>query len=499
MMKFSKTAVALALTFALAACGGSDNNNNKNKTPTPEPTPTPVGQIELVAPNLEQELVEDFPVALYVTYPTGEMPITQVTSLDVNAPDVDVFQQGIEYGAIDAASMELFYQSFDTQSDVLNAVDVERQEDVYWYVTGGDGLDIVDQVNQTHVNFSFESASLTELAVPEVGNFAWLYDSNAHQLVFFDTDTEITLSFDLIGDMAIYGLAIQEESLVLLGQDSTGFNVMHYHVNYGENLVIEHQKSWYLAGFEGVEFTDVSLMPDVEVVVSTNAQENNIFVVADRSELLGQGPIEDNGELDLVAQVAMPDSIKQPSGLWQQTDGGWYVITDQAETFILDAELNLLEQVDLVFESINCNQGCTEAIVGGDEIFFALTDAGLVGEFRRTDGVYSLYAEHFVTATDEQGDALSFSGMAFDDASQQFFFVSDSDNENEVDQLIVVDSAFNVVSQTSLSYFDEVEGSIYEYDAQGVQFYQGDIFVISERYTKLLQINMAGEILAVFD
>ena len=71
----------------------------------------------------------------------------------------------------------------------------------------------------------------------------------------------------------------------------------------------------------------------------------------------------------------------QPSGIWALADDSWMMNTDQTEMFALDANFNITEKLDIEFDSINCNQGRTEAIVGGENEFYALTDGDLVGHF----------------------------------------------------------------------------------------------------------------------
>lgn len=167
--------------------------------------------------------------------------------------------------------------------------------------------------------------------------------------------------------------------------------------------------------------------------------------------------------------------------------------------FALDSNFNVLEHVSIEFDSINCNQGCTEAIVGGTDEFFALTDNGLVGQFNKVSGSYSLSQEFQIDVTDENGERYSYSGMGKDDSSGEYFLIPNQSGEDETDELIILNSDFTLKEKHVITYPSETDGSIFEYDAQGVQYVNGEIYVLSEKFTKVLKINLAGEIIEVYD
>lgn len=77
---------------------------------------------------------------------------------------------------------------------------------------------------------------------------------------------------------------------------------------------------------------------------------------------------EDSVELEKVAEHALEEVVVQPSGIWALADDSWMIITDQAEMFAMNANFKVTEKVNIEFDSINCNQSCTEAIVDGDSV-----------------------------------------------------------------------------------------------------------------------------------
>ena len=136
-------------------------------------------------------MVEDFPLAKYVTYPEGEQVVSAITSIDVNWPMFDIHQSGLEYGFIDGDSDELFYHSVDNYSiDAANAIDLERQEDVLWYVQSDGNLYQYNRATDEEQVFEIlADAQFTEVAIDETGQAdIWLYDQANHQLVHFDAD-----------------------------------------------------------------------------------------------------------------------------------------------------------------------------------------------------------------------------------------------------------------------------------------------------------------------
>lgn len=324
-MKFKKSLIALSLSLLVTACSSDDDDSSNNPI-----TPAPANpSLILVLPDEGAAMVEDFPLALYTTYPDGERQVDTITSIDVNWPMFDIHQAGKEYGFIDGDSDELFYYSKQHNSnDALQAIDLERQEDLLWFVSGESKLAQFNQASDEHLEWVVsENAELTELAIDEEGSESiWLYNTASHQLINYNSESqEVTVTFDLDGDLNINGLAVSEDNLLILAEmDTTGI-VLHYEV---DGLELNHVSSWELEGFGEAQFNDIGLMPDGRVAVSTSDAEENIFLVMDKSELVGAGPIEDIGELELVEQIALSESIAQPSGLWSMFDGSWMMITD---------------------------------------------------------------------------------------------------------------------------------------------------------------------------
>lgn len=492
-MLFKKSLIALSLISLLSACNSDDDS-----TDPISPVPTqPL--LELVMPETGASMVEDFPLAIYVTYPEGEKPVEAITSIDVNWPKVDIHQASTEYGFIDGDSAELFYHStVQDSNDAMNATDLERQQDKLWFVASDNTLNQYDRAADQSTAWTLgDDAVFTELAIDEEGNeHIWLYNQAEHQLTHFNSVTEQSTSYSLTNDIAVNGIAISEDNFLLLAAADGQAMVMHYLVD-GNTLT--HTNSWYLEGFGTSEFNDIGLMPDGRIAVATTDAKENIFLVMDKSELIGAGPIEDTGELALAKQYPLSAEIVQPSGIWSMHDGSWMIITDQAEMFTLDSEFNTQARVKIEFDSINCNQGCTEAIVGGVDEFFALTDNGLVGQFNQDNGSYQLTQEHQITVSNDEGDSYRYSGLGKNEASGEYFLVPDQGGEDDKDVLIILNSDFTLKEKHVITFPDEVDGSIFEYDAQGVQYDAGYVYVLSEKYTKVIKINLSGEIIAVFD
>ncbi|PKG83167.1 hypothetical protein CXF85_11580 [Colwellia sp. 75C3] len=491
---FKKSLIALSLISLLSACDSDDDSSTTPITPVPT---NPA--LELVLPIEGSSMVDDFPLAMYVTYPEEEQVVDAITSIDINWPMFDIHQANKEYGFIDGDSNELFYHSVAQQSnEAMNAVDLERQEDLIWFVSGDNVLSqynrSTDKTTQWTVN---EGAEFTELTLDEEGNKnIWLYDQVAHQLVHFNAETEQSINYELTADIAVNGISITEEKFFLLAEADNNDMVMLYEA---EGSTLTHNDSWYLEGFETTAFNDISLMPDGRIAVSTSDIENNIYLVMDKDDLIGAGPIEDSGELTLVAQYPLSEDIVQPSGIWSMFDDTWMIITDQAEMFTLDSDFNKTSRVEINFDSINCNQGCTEAIVGGVDEFFALTDTGLVGQFNKVNDVYELTKEHHIDVKNDDGHGYRYSGLGKDESSGEYFLVPDQGNEDDKDVLIILNRDFSLKEKHDITFPEETNGSIFAYDAQGVQYSDGHVYVLSETFTKVIQLNLVGEIIAVFD
>ncbi|RZQ54475.1 hypothetical protein C1E23_03690 [Pseudoalteromonas phenolica] len=104
---------------------------------------------------------------MYVTYPEGEQVVSAITSIDVNWPMFDIHQSGLEYGFIDGDLDELFYHSVDNYSiNAANAIDLERQEDVLWYVQSDGNLYQYNRATDEEQVFEIlADAQFTEVAI----------------------------------------------------------------------------------------------------------------------------------------------------------------------------------------------------------------------------------------------------------------------------------------------------------------------------------------------
>ncbi|ESP92092.1 MULTISPECIES: hypothetical protein [Pseudoalteromonas] len=505
-MKFSKSITAISIALLLSACGSDNDLQQKLKGTIPKNTDivSPVVQpqlreLRLEVPEQDEIMVEDFPIAQYVTYPDDQQNIDSISSIDVNWPKINVHQAGKEYGYIDVDASELFYYASPLNSSIANAAtDLERHDDLVWFVTGSSTLHRLNLTDNTsHHWLLIDSDEFTEVAIDESNpNYIWMYDQTQHALTYFNASTDVATKFMLLGEFTIAGLALADDQLIVLAHDHGDYMVMAYQAQGAE---VEHIASWHLAGFEGKEFNDIALAPDGRVVLSTPDVENNIYLVADKSELIGDGPIEDTAILEVVQRYELDEAIAQPSGIWPNQDQSWTLITDQAEVFHLDRDFKLLERHEIDFNSVNCNQGCTEAIVGADNVFFALADGGLVGQFNRVGERYVLHQEFQIEVTDEQGALYSYSGLGHDATSGDFYVVPDQNGEEQADILIVLDGEFNVKAKYPITYSGDTQGSIYQFDAQGVHFNNGFVYVVSEQFTKVLKLNLEGEIVAVID
>lgn len=492
-MKPQKTLIALSLCSILSACGGSNST-----TPTPTPT-SPIATLTLVMPAHDAMMQEDFPIARHLTYMAGEQPIDSITSIDINWPAFDVYQANKELGYINGMSNELFYSAYQGFSAEIEAAeDLEKQAQQLWFVNGNNRLNKLDQSNNQLSSWALHTnATLTELAIDEEDTAnIWLYNRNDHQLIHFNANTEQSTPYTLTADININGLSLVNGHLFILGEKTTEQIIFQYQV---DNHTANHINSWYITGFDHDTFNDISVMPDDRIALSTTGIEANIYLVADRAAFLGDGPIADHGELDLVEQHALSDIINQPSGLWPTDNNGWLIITDQAEMFALDENYQITNSTRLTFDSINCNQGCTEAIVGSEAEFFALTDSGLVGQFTYIDDTYVLTQEHQINVLNEDGESYRYSGLSKNNETNEYYLVSDQNGANNEDVLIILNSDFSLKDQHTIHFNGETAGSIFEYDAQGVYYYDNHVYTVSELYTKVLKINLTGEIVAVID
>ncbi|MCO7189973.1 MULTISPECIES: hypothetical protein [unclassified Pseudoalteromonas] len=498
-MKYLQSLMAVCIALNLSACGDDDRIHPPGGGGEVPDSGRVVHDIALSSPSAEHQLVEDFPVTQYLTYDSGAQPLTSLTSIDVNWPKIHTFQQGIEVGLIDASTESLIYRPLDIQLSALDSiVATELFEHELWYVKSSNELYRRNLHNGETRSWRFgDKVTLTELAIDNENNREiWSYNGHEHEIYRFSPETELLLRYPLSDNMTIQGLSFTEEQLWLLAAEQGQAVVFQFEVAQEQ---LNPANAWRVSGFGQTEFTDLTLMPDGRVAVASNAQENNLFLLADRDKLLGDGPIADSGNLAVQRRFTLPEGIKQPSGLWQWQSGGWEIVTDQAEVYSLNENLEIQSRSKLVFSSINCSQGCTEAVTGTADGLFVLADNGLVGHFIQTEQGYELAGEFGLTLQGDDAQPLEFAGIAYDEQSHLFFLVSDSDDESQQDWLFTLDHQFNLMSRQPLSYAGEIDGSINEYTAQGLYFADGALWLLSEQFTKVVKLNLSAEVVAVYD
>lgn len=76
-MKFQKTLLACAVSLFLVGCSSDNGDSSKNPI-VPEPA-----SLKLAVPAEGKPMVEDFPLAMYVTYPEGEQKASAITSMAI--------------------------------------------------------------------------------------------------------------------------------------------------------------------------------------------------------------------------------------------------------------------------------------------------------------------------------------------------------------------------------------------------------------------------------
>ncbi|WP_111978414.1 hypothetical protein [Algibacillus agarilyticus] len=499
-MNVSQYKTCLLLTLLLSACGGSDKKSTNHVV-----TSNNTQAITLEPYNTQNTLVENFPISDYISYTDHTSNLTAITSINTNWPQFNVYQARQTQGYIDASTEEMFYHAIEAVSEAqLKATDIERSATSTWYVNSDAQLYRVNHQNSSTDSWQWaNNRQFTELAlVNEDMLNVWLYDQQQHELVYFTPNTASATVYPIQSDLTIHGLSYFEQQLFVLAQASQAWFVMNLALSDTE---VTYKKAWRLDGFNANMFTDVAILPDGAIVVSTNQTEHNLIQIADKSATLGDGPIPEAGELTLLTTISLDEQIEQPSGLWHRHDGNWLLLTDSAKLFMLDENFNIITPIEFAMASINCNQGCTEGVVATTDGFMVLTDSCLLAQFNQL-GQFNSYAEqtelqseHQLTLTDEQGIAYEYSGLAYDATTGLYYMLSSSHDENQTDQLLTLNNELTVIAQQPVTYHDETQGSIYRYDAQGIEYYAGHLYVISEQFTKLLKLNLQGEILTVYD
>ncbi len=452
--------------------------------------------IPVIVPDGEHRtMAEDFPISLYVDYGDHD-PITQPTSVVVNLPDVEVLQHTLAYGAIDTSASHLPYAPLAADPDLLAALDFDHDGDgLFWYVDGGRTLFYEDRNTGAKGRRQvWGHVELTEIATPAGSDDLWVYDACRGDLLRLNKRFPWCYTrFRFSRPMEISGLAVDDSSVYLV-DTALGRQVI-YQFEIGR-YALDYAASWQVLGFENALITDLALVPDGGFLIATTDPELGLVLIEDKlSE--APSPIENTAELVVVAQQPLPAEIKQPSGLWRNAAGHWFMTTDQAEVFELDGDFQSLERFDVNYQSIQCNQGCTEAVSGRDGDLYVLTDLGYVARYQTSSQGYQYREEFDIAYPDGAGGWLPFSGLTYRAETDTFFLISDGGAE-QADVLLEVDSVFNALSRRTLTYQGDVVGSLFDYDAAGVQLYNGKIYVLSDLYNDLLEISLEGEVLRTF-
>ncbi|GLR72152.1 hypothetical protein [Agaribacter marinus] len=491
-MKKSLLAVAITSAFIMVGCGSSSDKNTilPNESDTPE--------LNLALEQIDKSMVEDFPLAKFVKYDFEFQRLDNIDAIQFSPPFLNVLQHKQTFGAIDAGESELPYLLIeDTPSNHLDALDFVAFDDSYWSVKGDEGVFSFALDGSSIREFSNANAEFTEITKEDATDTAWLYDKNNTMLVALNTSTGEFSKTKLKGLDSVTGLHVNNKVLTMLVNKDNESAIVQIDTSDSQFSLID---GWHIEGFDtdGI-FNDITIFGDGRLIVSIDSMSENLYVLADKEELLGVGPIEDSVSLEVSDTIALPEVILQPSGIHAADDGKWLVITDQAEAYVLGEDFSLENSTKLSFDSINCNQGCTEAIIGDSTQYYAITDAGLVGRFELANGEYNLAQEYELDITSSEGDTYIYAGLTQNKMTGEYYLIPDDNSPDTEDELLVLDNEFSLLSRHDITFASEVDGSIHQYDAQGVEYYDGAIYVLSQQFTKVLKLNLNGEILSVFD
>lgn len=440
-------------------------------------------------------MVEDFPIALYVDYGSHDR-IDLPTSVAVNLPSIEVLQHNQVYGAIDTSESHLPYAPLTANPDFLTALDFDHAgDDLYWYVDGGRTLFYEDRASGVKGRRQvWGHVELTEIASVAGSDDLWVYDACRGDLLRLNKRFPWCYTrFRFSRPMEISGLVVADGSVYVV--DSALGSQVIFQFEIGR-YALDYVASWQVLGFEDALITDLATVPDGGFLIATTDPELSLVLIEDK-HAERESPVENTAELVVVAQQTLPAEIKQPSGLWRNDAGHWFMTTDQAEVFELDADLAPVTRFEVDYESVQCNQGCTEAVSARDGDLYVVTDLGYVARYEASSQGYQYREEFDITYSDGAGGWLPFSGLTYRAETDTFFLISDG-GEDQADVLLEVDSLFNELSRRTLTHQGEVVGSLFDYDAAGVQLYNGKIYALSDLYNDLLEISLEGEVLRTF-
>ena len=483
----------LLSSLALCACTGDSDHNKAN--------------IDLsIGQNTQAIQTESFPLSLYVDEGESSSDLSQITSIQADFPLLHVLQQDVSYGVIDAGEQSLPYEAMAVPSNLIEANDFFTYNNNYFGVFGDDELVTFEEPNSLSNNaealgstWDFgDDRRLTEVTINEDGQWGWVYDREHNALINFSLNFPYTRYEYRLNDHAnIQGLSSSTSALYLLETDLADKPLI-YHFDMIDNTVIFNQ-SWKIEGLEQSVPNDLTILPDGRFVISTDSTARNLIVLEDPEARQGDGPIEPELALEVNNTFQLPSAVNQPSGLSKEQSGNWFVVTDQAEVFELSDDFSLISEQKLVFPDQACNQGCTEAIVAAQDGIYVLTDFGKVVFFQQDANGFVATQEFLIDFRDDNNQQLSFAGLGYDNDNAQFYMVGSSNNDDQTDYLLELDRDFNILNRNVITYPEDTQATIETFDAAGVTFYQNALFVVSEQYTQVLELDLQGRILRALD
>lgn len=492
---FPRSFVLIGLAAALGACGGGSGSGSVANGTAPAFRPgVPAAQASAsISFAAARSLVEDFPLAANVRYPAAVTPIERAASLDFERGSLRVMEDGGRAGAIDVGQ-ELLYGTLDPHFPP-GTLDVDQEGDEQWFVTGSGTLLARNADTGNTRSFSLgDGIEFSEVAATE--GVVWLYERRNHRIHRFDMATHAASQVQLEGELkSVTGLSAEGDLLWLLGAAQPAQMVVSLRVEEGSRLV--QAGAWRIHDPVFTDFNDMVRTPTDRWVVSRAGAGPQLFVLDDKERYAGPGPIADTGRLAVAATRPLPAGIAQPSGLYPRKDGTWLLVTDQGELRTMSADLGtVLSDVRVRYDSIDCVQGCTEAVVvPTDDDAYAVSDTGTVAHYRRdASGAYVKASEFRLPLP--QGTPVG--GIAHDPVANRFYVVNDSESGILQDTLYVMDGKFTLLETHALRH-DGASGNINHYRANGLVYKDGALFMVSSTFTKLLKLSPTGSILGAYE
>ncbi|MEM9546823.1 MAG: hypothetical protein AAGA77_12665 [Bacteroidota bacterium] len=203
-------------------------------------------------------------------------------------------------------------------------------------------------------------------------------------------------------------------------------------------------------------------------------------------------PSKLNGIKSISKSVHLPKKVKQPSGIdFNQEKNSFFIVTDQAEIVELSEDLVEVNSfVTMSKKPLIFRQGTVESVDFYQNKLFVGGDLGIIEIWEKQS--HEWIKTGAIQSKQKNAAYMEAEALAINPSTENLYLGKDH-------TIAIVDQEGNLVSEFDLQVSTKDNRSVSEYAISGMDFYDGQLYVLTEYHSAILSVNpFNGEVDSIF-